>query len=86
MSMHGGTVSLVFIVDVTAVRSSRMNCKVSVAVFSDQIEPNTKLIKQGFTVQMDNDPKHRAKATQDKEAKKLDILLISAQQSMLFSY
>ena len=59
-----GTGSLVFIDDVTAVRSSKMNSEVYRAILSSHIQPNaTKLIGRRFTVQVDNDPKHTAKAT-----------------------
>ncbi|MCJ8739407.1 hypothetical protein PDJAM_G00046810 [Pangasius djambal] len=71
-----GTGSLVFIDDVTADRSSKMNSEVSRALLSAHIQPNaTKLIGRRFTVQVDNDPKHTAKATQDfLKAKKWNIL------------
>ncbi len=69
-----GTSSLVFIDDVTADRS--MNSEVFMAILSAHIQPNaTKLIGCSFTMQMDNDPKHTAKATQDLlKAKKWNIL------------
>ena len=71
-----GTGSLVFIDDVTADRSSKMNSEVYRAILSAHIQPNaTKLIGRRFTVQVDNDPKHTAKATQDfLKAKKWNIL------------
>ena len=51
-----GTESLVFIDDVTADRSSRMNSEVYRALLSAQIQPNVaKLIRGCFTVQMDNE-------------------------------
>jgi len=71
-----GTGSLVFIDDVTKDRSSRMNSEVYRDILSAQIQPNAaKLIARRFTVQMDNDPKHTAKATQEFfKAKKWNIL------------
>ena len=60
-----GTGSLVFIDDVTADKSSRIHSEVFRAILSAQIQPNaSKLIGRRFAVQMDNDPKHTAKATQ----------------------
>ncbi len=57
-----GTGSLVFIDDVTADKSSRMNSEVFRAILSAHIQPNaSELIGRRFTVQMDNDPKHTAK-------------------------
>ena len=59
-----GTGSLVFIDDVTANKSNRMNSEVFRAILSAHIQPNAlELIGQRFTVQMDIDPKHTAKAT-----------------------
>ncbi len=56
------TGSLVFIDDVTADKSSRMNSEVFRAILSAHIQPNaSELIGRRFTVQMDNDPKHTAK-------------------------
>uniref|UniRef100_A0A673YSH1 Tc1-like transposase DDE domain-containing protein n=1 Tax=Salmo trutta TaxID=8032 RepID=A0A673YSH1_SALTR len=71
-----GTGSLVFIDDVTADKSSRMNSEVFRAILFAQIQPNTsKLIGRRFTVQMDNDLKHTAKATQYFfKAKKWNVL------------
>ena len=49
-----GTGSLVFIDDVTADKSSRMNSEVFWAILSAPIQPNaSELIGQRFTVQMD---------------------------------
>uniref|UniRef100_A0A8C5Q1T4 Transposase n=1 Tax=Leptobrachium leishanense TaxID=445787 RepID=A0A8C5Q1T4_9ANUR len=59
-----GTGSLVFI-DVTD-KSSRMNSEVFQAILSAHIQPNAaELIGRRFTVQMDNDSKHTAKATKE---------------------
>ncbi len=56
----------VFIDDVTADKSSRMNSEVFWAILSAHIQPNaSELIGRRFTVQMDNDPKHTAKATKE---------------------
>ena len=76
-----GTGSLVFIDDVTKDRSSQMNSEVYRDILSAQIQPNAaKLIGLHFTVQMDNDPKHTAKATQEFfKAKKWNILLWPSQ-------
>ena len=85
--------SLVFIDDVSADISSRMNSEVYRAQLSAQIQPNAaKLIRWCFTVQMDNDPKHDVKATQEvlKAKKKSDngqvSHLTSTQLIMLFTY
>ncbi len=52
--------------DVTADKSSRMNSEVFRAILSAPIQPNaSELIGRRFTVQMDNDPKHTAKATKE---------------------
>lgn len=71
-----GTGSLVFIDDITTDKSSRMNSQVCRNILSAQIQPNAaELIGRRFTVQMDNDPKHTAKATQEfMRAKKWNIL------------
>ncbi len=56
---------LLFIDDVTEDRSSRMNSEVYRDKLSAQIQSNSaKLIQLRFIVQMDDDPKHTAKATQ----------------------
>ena len=61
-----GTGSLLFIDDVTADKSSRMNSEVFGAILSAHIQPNaSKLIGRSFTMQMDNDLKHTAKATKE---------------------
>ncbi len=61
-----GTGSLVFIDDVTADKSSRMNSEVFRAILSAHIQPNaSELIGRRFTVQMDNDrPKAYCKSNQ----------------------
>ncbi len=60
-----GTGSLVFIDDVTADKSSRMNSEVFRAILSAHIQPNaSELIGRRFTVQMDNDPKSNCKSNQ----------------------
>ena len=47
-------------------KSSRMNSEVFRAILSAHIQPNvSELIGRHFTVQMDNDPKHTAKATKE---------------------
>ncbi|CAJ0915358.1 unnamed protein product [Ranitomeya imitator] len=71
-----GTGSLVFIDDIRADKSSRMNSEVDRDILSAQIQPNAaKLIGRRFIVQMDNDPKHTSKATQEfMSAKKWNIL------------
>ncbi|CAJ0968448.1 unnamed protein product [Ranitomeya imitator] len=72
-----GTGSLVFIDDVTQDRSSRINSEVfRAAILCAQIQPNAaKLIGRRFILQMDNDPKHKAKATLEFiKAKKWNIL------------
>ncbi|CAJ0964271.1 unnamed protein product [Ranitomeya imitator] len=71
-----GTGSLVFIDDVTQDRSSRMNSEVLRAILCAQIQPNeAKLTGRRFILQMDNDPKHKSKATQEFiKAKKQNIL------------
>ncbi|KAG2467810.1 TCB1 transposase, partial [Polypterus senegalus] len=76
-----GTGTLVFIDDVTQDRSSRMNSEVFRDILSAHIQLNSvKLIGRRFMIQMDNDPKHTAKATQDFiKAKKLNILALPSQ-------
>ncbi len=47
-------------------KAGRMNSEVFRAILSARIQPNaSELIGQRFTVQMDNDPKHTAKATKE---------------------
>ncbi len=47
-------------------KASRMNSEVFRAILSAHIQPNaSELIGRRFTVQMDNDPKHTAKATKE---------------------
>ena len=61
-----GTGSLVFIDYVTADKSSRMNSEVFRAISSAHIKPDaSEFIGRHFTVHMDNDPKHTAKATKE---------------------
>ena len=71
-----GTGSLVFIDDMTEDKSSRLNSEVYRNILSAHIQPNSeKLIGRRFTIQMDNDPKYTAKATQEFfKAKKWNIL------------
>jgi len=71
-----GTGTLVFIDDVTQDRSSPMNSEVLGDIMSAQIQLNAvKLIGRRFIIQMDSDPKHTAKATQEFiKAKKWNIL------------
>ncbi|KAG2464610.1 TCB1 transposase, partial [Polypterus senegalus] len=74
--MAAGTGTLGFIDDVTQDRRSRMNSEVFRDILSAQIQLNAvKLIGWCFMTQMDNDPKHTAKATQEFiKAKKCKIL------------
>ncbi len=68
MSMHGFQWHWVIgvIGDVTEDRSSLKNSEVYRDILSAQIQPNAaKLIGRHFIVQMDDDPKHTAKATQE---------------------
>lgn len=71
-----GAGSLVFIADVTKDRRSRMNPDMYRDIPSAQVQPNAaELFVQRFTVQMANDPKHTAKATQEFfKARKWNIL------------
>ena len=71
-----GTGSLVFIDDVTADKSSRMDAEVYRALLSVQNQPyDSKLIGRCFTVQTDNDRDQTVKATRAVlKAKKLKIL------------
>ncbi len=60
---------LVFSDDVTEDRSSRKNPEVHRDILSAQIQSNgAKLIRRRFIVQMDDDPKHTARATQEYSA------------------
>ncbi|KAG2457144.1 TCB1 transposase, partial [Polypterus senegalus] len=70
-----GTGTLDFINDVTQDRSSQMNSEVFRDILSAQIQLNAvKLIGRRFMIQMDNDPKHTSKATQEFiKAKKWNI-------------
>ncbi len=74
--VSSGTALLVFIDDVTEDRSSRMNSEVYRDILSAQIQSNgAKLIGRRFIIQMDDDPKHTAKATQEfLKVKKWNIL------------
>lgn len=55
-----------YIDDMMADRSSRINFEVYRTILSTQIRSNAaKLIGMHFTVQMNNNPKHITKATQD---------------------
>ncbi len=77
MSMvSSGTGLLVFSDDVTEERSSWTNSEVYVDILSAQIQSNgEKLIGRLFIVQLDSDPKHPAKATQEfLKVKKWNIL------------
>ena len=76
-----GTGSLVFIDDVTADKSSRMNSEVFWAILSAHIQPNaSELIGQHFTVQLDNDLKRTVKATKEFfKAKKWDVMQWASQ-------
>ncbi len=71
-----GTGLLVFIDDVIEDRSSQKNSEVYRDILSALIQSNgTKLIGQTFITQMDGDPKHTAKATQEfLKVKKWNIL------------
>ncbi len=61
-----GTGLLVFIDGVTEDRSSWMNSEVYRDILSAQIQSNgAMLIGRHFIVQMDDDPKHTAKVTQE---------------------
>ncbi len=84
---------LVFSDVVTEDRSSRKNNEVYKDILSAQIQPNAaKLFGQRFIVQMHNNPKHTAKATQEFLKVKSGIfcngqfiLLISTRLSMHFT-
>ena len=63
-------------IDVTADKSSRMISEVFLAILSAHIQPNaSELVGRRFTVEMDNDPKHTAKATKEFfKAKKWNVM------------
>ena len=69
-------VPFVFIDDVTADKSSRINSEVFRAILSAHIQPNAlELIARRFTVQIDNDPQHTGKATKEFfKAKKWNVM------------
>ncbi len=71
-----GTGLLLFSDDVTEDRSSRINCEVYRDILSAQIQSKgAKLIGRRFIGQIDDDPKHTAKATQEfLKVKKWNIL------------
>uniref|UniRef100_A0AAX7V033 Transposase Tc1-like domain-containing protein n=1 Tax=Astatotilapia calliptera TaxID=8154 RepID=A0AAX7V033_ASTCA len=72
------TGSFVFIDDVTVDKSSTMNSEVFQAIKSAHIQPNaSELIVRRFTVQMDNDLKHTAKATNVFEEKEVDCFVMA---------
>ncbi len=74
-----GSGLLVFI-DVTEDRSSQKNSEVYRDIISAQIQSNAaKLIGRHYIVQMDNDPKHTAKATLEfLKVKKWNILQLNS--------
>ncbi len=76
-----GTGILVFSDDVTEDRSSRKNSEVYRDILSAQIQSNAeKLIGRRFIVQVDNEPKQTAKATQEfLKVKKWNILQLQSQ-------
>ncbi len=71
-----GSGLLLFSDDVTEDKSSRINSEVYRDILSAQIQSNAaKLIGRCFIVQIDDDPKHTAKATQEfLKLKKWNIL------------
>ncbi len=71
-----GTGLLVFIDDMTEGRSSQKNSEAYKDILSAQLQTNAaKLIGRCFIGQMDDDPKHTAKATQEfLKVKKWNIL------------
>ncbi len=57
---------LLYLLMMWLLTNSRMNSEVFRAILSAHIQPNaSELIGRRFTVQMDNDPKHTAKATKE---------------------
>ena len=58
--------SFIFVDDVTAVRSSKMNSEVCRSILSTQVEVNAfKIIRPHIILQKGNDSKHITKATKE---------------------